>query len=211
LIHIDIYEKITFNYREHISKLLNFPFLPVHRLSFILDIPSIHRNIKTCLDKQCINGKCRSYFNKQINETFCQCKKGSTGKFCTIKHDCNCSSDSICIGKLANDRSLCVCPLNKMGPRCFIDNTAWQSNENEICLNVGQCIPLDEYGTSNNKFICICRRDFSGDKCEIVGTTLIMSFDKDPVLFSSIRIHLIQAQQNDFPVRTTTVKPIPAG
>ncbi len=39
LIHIDIYEKISLNYRGSLLFPIPFPFLPVHRLSIIVDIP----------------------------------------------------------------------------------------------------------------------------------------------------------------------------
>jgi hypothetical protein len=210
-IHIDIYEKMTLNYRGSIIKPLNFSFLPVHRLAFILDIPHIRDGTESCSDKQCVNGKCRRYFNDANKKTFCQCKTGWSGKSCTIKHRCNCSFDSVCIGKLFNNRSLCVCPLNKMGPRCLIDNTICETNSNNTCLNSGVCVPLDEYGTLNNKSACICPKRFTGDKCEINGTTLNVLFDTDFVLPSSVFIHFIQIRQNSFPVRSTTFKTIPIG
>ena len=85
-IHIDIYEKITLNYRGSFIKPLNFSFLPVHRLAFQLDIPRIFDDIENCSDHQCINGKCRKYFNDPNNRTFCQCEKGWSGRYCTIQY-----------------------------------------------------------------------------------------------------------------------------
>ena len=72
-IHIDIYEKITLNYRASFIKTLNFPFLPVHRLAYILDIPPAMITM-IVLDDECINGKCIKYYNDPTNRTFCQCK-----------------------------------------------------------------------------------------------------------------------------------------
>jgi hypothetical protein len=121
-IHIDIYERKSLIYRGSTIKTILFPFLPVYRLAFILDVPSIYDEPEICLDNQCINGKCRRYFNDPDHRTFCQCNSGWSGRYCNIPHDCTCSSDSLCVGKLANNRSICVCPLNKMGSRCLINN-----------------------------------------------------------------------------------------
>ena len=137
---------------------MNYTFLPVHRVVFQLNIPNI--SIESCSDQQCINGKCIKYFNDTNNRTFCQCKKGWSGEYCTIKHTCLCSSKSLCIGKLANNRSLCICPLNKMGPRCLIDNQICQTKKNQVCYNDGECIPTDEYEISKYKFTCICQERF---------------------------------------------------
>ncbi len=98
-----------------------------------------------------------------------------------------------------------------MGPRCLIDNTVCQNNINTTCFDNSECIPLDEYGISTRKLICICLRGFTGDQCEIVRTKLIMSFDKTIILPSSIRIHFIEVKLNSPPGRTTTFKTTPLG
>ena len=41
-IHIDIYEKLTLNHRTSFIKSIHFPFLPVHRLVYLLYIPPIN-------------------------------------------------------------------------------------------------------------------------------------------------------------------------
>jgi hypothetical protein len=207
-IHIDIYEKITLNYRASIIKSLNFSFLPVQRLALYLDIPHIPDETNNCLDDQCMNGKCIKYSHNNNNKTFCQCNSGWSGRYCTIQYNCTCSFNSLCIGKLANNRSLCICPLNKMGPRCLINNIIC---ENNTCLNGGECIPVDEYEISTKKFTCICKGGFTGDRCEIDRIKLIISFDKNIDLSSSIRVHFIEVKDDDTPVRTTTVKRSPFG
>ncbi|CAF4328046.1 unnamed protein product, partial [Adineta steineri] len=147
-IHIDFYDKLTLDYHGSIIKSVNYSFLPVQRLAFHLEFPYNYENIFNCLDKQCINGKCIKYFHEPNNKTFCQCNEGWSGQYCTIKHTCLCSSQSLCIGKLANNQSLCVCPLNKMGSQCLIDNQLCQSNQ--ICHYRGRCILIDEYETPEN-------------------------------------------------------------
>jgi hypothetical protein len=74
--------------------------------------------------------------------SFCQCDRGWSGQNCTIPYNCTCSSDSLCIGVLANNRSICVCPINKWGSRCLLEDQVCQSNKNETCRNGGQCIYL---------------------------------------------------------------------
>ena len=205
-IHIDVYEQITLNYRASFIKSVNYSFLPVHRLVFQFDIPYSPDNIQTCSNKQCINGKCIKYFNDPNKKYFCQCYKGWSGKSCTIKYTCSCSSQSLCLGKLANNRSLCVCPLNKMGPRCLINDPICQ---NTLCMNGGTCVRSDDYDVSQKKFTCICSKDFFGDRCEMNRTKLILSFEQSLDFYPTIFIHFIEVQTNDFPVRTTTFKRIP--
>ena len=62
-IHIDIYEKISLTYRGSLLFPINFSFLPVHRLAFIVDIPRNNDNIQNCSNNQCIHGKCIKYSN----------------------------------------------------------------------------------------------------------------------------------------------------
>ena len=202
-IHIDIYEKTTLNYRASFIKSIDFPFLPVHRLVYLLYIPPINDQKKDCLDKQCQNGKCIEYAHDPTNQTFCQCDQGWSGQYCTIPYQCQCSSSALCLGKLANNRSLCVCPTYKIGPRCLINNPVCQ---NITCSGNGQCIPLDDYGQSTKKFICICKKGFFGDRCETSLTKLMMLFDQTISLPSVIFIHFIEVKINAEPVRTTTFK-----
>ncbi|CAF3528930.1 unnamed protein product [Rotaria sp. Silwood1] len=208
-IQIDIYEKISLIYRGSLLFPIIFPFLPVHRLVYIVDIPRINEDIQSCSNSQCIRGKCVKYSNNPKNGSFCQCKPGWSGRYCTIQHTCTCSSDSICIDVLANNRSVCVCPINKFGDRCLLVNTICQMDKNFTCQHGGQCIPADEYMISARKFICICPKGYIGDRCEIVDNKIILSFQKSIVLSQSIFIHFIQVINNSAPMRTTTFRTIP--
>jgi hypothetical protein len=176
-IHIDIYEKVSFKYRGSLLFPIHFPFLPVHRLAFIIDIPQSNDNDEKCSHDQCVNGKCMKYSNNH-NVDYCHCKKGWTGRYCTIKYDCSCSSDSLCIGVSADNRSICVCHPNKFGPRCLM-NTVCQINNNSICKNKGQCVPADEYIGYEHTFQCICPIGFTGPRCELVENKLILFLAKD--------------------------------
>ncbi len=211
-IHIDIYEKVSLIYRGSLLFPINFPFLPVHRLSFLVDIPSIDNTIQSCSNDQCVHGKCIRYSNNLQGLTFCQCDQGWSGRYCTIPHSCMCSSDSLCIGVSANNnRSICVCPMNKFGPRCLLTDAVCQDGSYSICQNGGQCISNDNSIISNQKFTCICPKGFTGDRCEIADSQLILSFDKRIVASESILIHFIKVSSNDRPVRSTTFQTIPSG
>ncbi|CAF0809741.1 unnamed protein product [Adineta steineri] len=220
-IHIDIYEKLSLTYRGSLLFPIHYPFLPVHRLVHIAYIPRIvdDTTIQTCSHHhhQCIHGKCINYANNNDyheKKSFCQCHQGWSGKHCTIPYNCTCSSQSLCLGiSAANHRSICICPVNKFGPRCLIDTicqSAHEENNNStICQNNGRCIPTDEYISFKQTFSCICPKGFSGDRCEIEDNQLILSFTKDILLSQSIFIHFIQIIKNAPPIQATTFTTIP--
>ena len=208
-IHIDFYDKQSLIYQTSIIKPLQFSFLPVHRLSFILNIP--RANIDQCVDRQCIHGQCRRYSNDSNNTTFCQCNPGWSGQYCTIPYNCTCSADSLCIGLLANNRSLCVCPLDKMGDRCLLNNTACQSDQQNPCLNGGQCIVTNSYRITDKDFSCICPKNVRGARCELSQAKLIITFDKNIDVPSSIHIHLMHITSVVPHERSTIFKMIPFG
>jgi len=54
-LHIDIYEKQSLIYRTSLLRKINFSFLPVHRLAFIIDIP---QQSTSYLDANCANDSC---------------------------------------------------------------------------------------------------------------------------------------------------------
>ncbi|CAF0987272.1 unnamed protein product, partial [Rotaria sordida] len=129
-IHIDIYEKISFTYQRSFLIPLKYPFLPVHRIAIQLDIPRANDKKENCLDQLCIHGQCIRYSN---DNSFCQCYREWTGKYCNISYRCTCSSDSLCIGISSNNRSICICPLHKWGSQCLLHNTICYSNQNATC------------------------------------------------------------------------------
>ncbi len=65
---------------------VTFPFLPVHRLAFIVDIPRSEEKTQTCSNNQCVHKKCINYSNNPENVAFCQCDQGWSGRYCTIQH-----------------------------------------------------------------------------------------------------------------------------
>ena len=210
-IHIDIYEKASFVYRGSLLFPVLFPFLPVYRLSSIVDIPRNSDATRNCLTNRCKHGQCIKYSNRLQDDSFCRCDEGWSGQHCHIRYVCRCSSDSLCIGLSANNnRSICICPIDKFGPRCLLFDPSCQVNDNSPCENGGQCIPNDDYLVSNRKFTCICRRGFSGDRCQTVDNNITISFSKDIVPSQSILIHFIEVIDiRNKPVRSTTFKTIP--
>ena len=211
-LHIDFYEALSspLTYRGSSLRRLKFPFLPVHRLAFQLGIPRVGLGVDRCSTQSCEHGRCIRYSSDPSNSTFCQCDSGWSGRHCTFRHTCTCSEDSLCIGILASNRPLCVCPVEKMGSRCLFDNSACLATDrNATCRNGGRCVPIDEYGASSTKSICICPRGFSGDRCEISETKLIISFNPDVLVSSSMRIHYIEVNRGAPPTRSTSFKAMP--
>ncbi|CAF1417530.1 unnamed protein product [Adineta steineri] len=204
-IHIDIYEKISLKYRASLFFPIQFLFLPVNRLSLLIDIPNRDIIMESCSISLCINGRCIKYFNDK-QKRFCHCDTGWSGRYCTIQHSSICSSDSLDIGiSSSTDQSICVCPIYKFGSRCLLNNMICQ---NLTCQNGGLCIPMDEYMLSKKRFICICRKDYFGERCELEDNKIILSFEKSIIVPQSIFIHFIEVMNRDRPVRLTTLQTI---
>ena len=132
-LHIDIYEKFSFAYRGSWLIPLTFPFLPVHRVAIQLHIPHSSAPIQHCSNDQCVHGQCIQYLDDLRGNTFCQCNRGWSGQYCTISDICTCSFDSLCLGHTVHNRSICVCPMNKFGSRCLLDNPVCRLDKNMTC------------------------------------------------------------------------------
>ena len=206
-IKIDIYEKISLDYRGSLLIPVQFSFLPVHRLSFLVDIPSDNTENEPCSIDECHHGTCFRYSHNRNNLTFCQCHRGWSGRSCTIRHTCQCASDAVCLGIDANNQPVCVCPLHRFGPRCYLRHTSC-SLTNETCQNNGQCIPNDELSPSNAQWTCICPRGYIGRYCEIIENQIVLSFARDILSSQSVFIHFIQSLNIDSPRRATTLHTI---
>ncbi|CAF1167926.1 unnamed protein product [Adineta steineri] len=208
-IHIDIYEKISFIYRGSLFVPLNYPFLPVHRVAVQLTIPRISDSKEICSDQKCIHGRCVKYSNNAKEPGFCLCDRDWSGKYCTIPYTCTCSSDSLCIGRSANNRSICICPLNKRGSLCLLSSKICHSDQNTTCNNNGQCVSVNENIATNKSFICMCSKGFSGERCEEIDSKIIISFHKDIILPPLVLVHFIRVFPDAPPENGSTFKIIP--
>ena len=207
-IRVDIYEKLTLYHRGSLLYPIEFSFLPVHRLGFVIEIPSNNTKMVNCKNKQCQHGRCMKYWNQPNDLTFCQCDRGWRGKYCQIPYDCDCSSDALCFDVLSNNRSICLCPKNRLGTRCLISSTICERSIETPCFNGGECIVTEDYDGLNGQFICLCKQGFSGKNCKLVDNKLILSFDQEIDLSQSIFIHYIHLS-SDSVERSTTFKSIP--
>ena len=212
-LHIDFYDRILMEYHSSILLPIKYKFLPVHRLVFVIEIPkTVQQNHRICSNKICgHHGKCIRYANQPDGTNFCLCNRGWSGQTCQIQHPSACSSNSISIGITAQNRSICVCPMHRFGPRCLITNTVCQSNNNNnssVCNQRGVCLPNDDSMSYNKTFTCICSNGYHGDRCEFSDENVTLVFHKDMILSSNIFIHFIQVQQNEDPLRSTSFRTV---
>ena len=180
-LRIDVYDKTQMSYQRSMHYPIRYSFLPVHRLALQIDVPTqeLIRRSEDC-PSTCSHGQCWRYAND--NQYFCRCFAGYSGERCTIKHQCHCSSDSTCLGAIGN-RSICLCPLNKFGLRCYLKNNVCRSNP---CQHASQCIATDQ------SFFCICTEGFTGLLCEHRGTKVEFVFAKNIHIPPAVFVHFIQ-------------------
>jgi len=204
-IHIDIYEKLSLIYRGSLLLPVQYTFLPVQRLAFLVDIPRDDISTRICSQTRCIHGRCIRYTNTQSNQTFCQCDRNWSGEHCDIRYDCTCSKDSICVGVTTTNRSICICSQSKFGPQCLLTNRICQ---NHTCQNGGQCIPSDDYMISHPTYICLCPKGYMGSRCEIARNKIILSFNQTMTFPSLIFIHFIDNFYSNTLIRASTFRTI---
>jgi hypothetical protein len=203
-IRIDVFDKNTMHYRASFQFPIKMSFLPVYRISTILSIPLQYNKVPLhrC-SEGCVHGECVQYINTQ--RSFCRCIPGWSGLSCQTQEKCNCASDSICLGfSHLNRRSVCVCPLDKFGPRCLLNQTACHPNS---CLNGAMCVPADVRLGSFN-YTCVCKQGYTGILCEHEESRIKISFGDDVGIPSSSFVHFITVIPNASPLRATTVKKI---
>ncbi|CAF2682004.1 unnamed protein product [Rotaria sp. Silwood2] len=111
------------SYHEQIIWYLSIPcqFLPINRIATQLFIQNTTMILPLCPLFCGEHGRCVEYINKKLLY-FCQCNEGYSGSHCTIKDNCSCSSDSYCLRS-----SICVCPMNKFGSRCYLESLICQT------------------------------------------------------------------------------------
>ncbi|CAF1497303.1 unnamed protein product [Adineta steineri] len=200
-IRIDIYEKSTLiNYYGSWNLSIPFPFLPVNRISTQLRIPSEKSQLSINCSIQCgNNGKCYRYINS--TKEFCYCDQGYSGRFCNMTYQHSCSS-----GSTALNTSICLCPLNKFGSKCYLQHKYCQSNKTS-CQNNGKCIPYN-YHTNYDNFICLCPENFMGSHCEYQSNRININFKNDSIP-SLVFAHYIISHDDKRHERILRFKKIP--
>ncbi|CAF1489157.1 unnamed protein product [Adineta ricciae] len=203
-VQIHGFNKMTMSYRASWIYPIQFSFLPAYRLSVKLFIPfSNSLPLRTCALK-CNHGQCYSYVNNQ-SMTYCLCQPGWSGLECTNQSICKCAPNSLCV-----DRSICVCPFNRYGPRCYLHHYLC---DRKTCMNGGQCVPDDERHKTLGKdhTICICTPEYHGKRCELQRTKpteIHISFDKKITIPTSLFVHFIYQKLQKELVQHSIVKKI---
>ncbi|CAF4273042.1 unnamed protein product, partial [Rotaria magnacalcarata] len=200
-VQIDAYNHLTLNYRASWIFPLQFPFLPVHRLAVVLEVPfSNTKPTRRCLP-ECMHGRCISYVN-DLSSTYCRCESGWTGIQCNIEYKCNCAPQSLCVSN-----SICLCSHGRFGPHCHLSQTSCQPNS---CMNSGQCVYVDTGHGSAEKYkaICVCSEEYAGDRCEKrrKQSWIDISFHSQLNIPSSLSVHLIAVRNDKKHNRTSLMK-----
>jgi hypothetical protein len=169
-VRIDIFEKNAITYVGSWHFPITFLFLPVNRLSIALNLSNHLLQYSFNCSKNCINGECVKYVNKQ--NYFCRCFPKWSGIQCDVPVDCQtCSNKSICIGS-SNNQSICICPIDRYGRQCLFTSKC----PINACQNNGQCVPAD-ISIPGNNYTCICSDRFFGQNCEYRKAKLDVSLD----------------------------------
>ena len=101
-------------------------------------------------------------------------------------------------------------PVDRFGRRCLLRRTICQADSNHTCFNGAQCIPIDGDEIYSKTFTCICRKGFTGERCELVDKPISLSFHRDINLGQSILLHFIRAFDHAPPENGSAYKLIPA-
>ncbi|CAF1181363.1 unnamed protein product [Adineta steineri] len=204
-VRIDSYNRIDPTHYASWLLPIKFPFLPVYRIAFHLTLPMKQSVMVRECPMSCVHGYCTKYINQLEQSYYCQCYSGWSGSRCTVLLNCNCSNGSFCVGVTRN-RAICVCPLRKLGPRCFLQSVCYT----DTCKNGGVCVPTDERISSHPSFTCMCSKGFWGFNCELKETKIVISFSKEIDIPQSIIVHFITVNKKADPTRITTLKKVPS-
>ena len=194
-VRLDVFDRHSLNHRASWLFPIKFSFLPVHRLAIQITIPT--HAMEVCSYDCGINGQCGKYQN--MEKHFCRCNRNWHGSVCNIPYTCNCSPGSVCISP-----SICLCPIEKFGPRCYINRNICRSDS---CMNNGTCVSSD-IDISEDSITCICPDGISGSRCQFIDTQIHISFQGIPIL-PYILIHFIEVfdrNQSKPHIRTTSFK-----
>lgn len=197
-IRVDSFDLISFVYLASWHLKISFLFLPVNRVTAVLNVPSHKASNPSNCPLICKKGVCTKYTD--ADQFFCRCHTGWSGAHCHIPENCkDCSADSICVGSVAN-RSICVCPRTKFGSRCLLTYTC----PSDTCKNNGSCI-VTHVSFSEQSFICICSQQFYGDRCEKSKTEVKIFFEGMEIT-SHLVIYIITAVNQQKPTQKVMLK-----
>ena len=138
-----------------------FNFLPVNRMSKHLVLPD-----PTLLPKSL-----ETTINKNSSNT--------------------CSEVALYLGHdIDRDRDICICPLNRIGSRCFIP---LDQCTNKSCNGHGKCMHYDERIIRyTHKVFCICDKGWHGTYCQSATSRINILFNRN-VPFPLSKIAFIHA------------------
>lgn len=152
---------------------------------------------KTC-SLVCGHGHCLKYVNS--DNVFCQYEEGWPSSYCSIKHECKCSSKSLCI-----QPSICVCPIGIYGLRCYLMASPCQPGK---CQYGGSCAPNDGH-VSEWHYTCICPTGYSGDVCQTADSRIDISFQSNVKISPlSPLVRFITVRAGPAPIRASMLRRI---
>lgn len=200
-VRIDAYNSRDLSH--HATWYLDIPlqFLPVNRISTQLNMPA--RAARTFLTASiCVHGRQVKIENSD-RIALCLCDAGWSGRRCDIEQRCDCSTESRCVGEKINNRSICICPLQKLGRRCHLQISSCSGNP---CQNGGACVPSDQRISMTN-FTCICNEGYFGTYCEHAKRKVQISFTDGLSIPVAIIAHFISVPDKSIPpIRITSFK-----
>ena len=201
-VRIDAFSRDSLVHRATWLYPIRFDFLPVHRMAFHVYIPRVRAKHACAL--KCNHGRC---IHAQNNGTVsvCQCDDGWWGERCEKALKCDCGPRSRCLG-LVNNRSICLCSMERFGPRCYLTRTVCAS---QPCQNDGQCVSNNFERRAMLEFTCLCKEGYSGDRCQIVNTRVEISFHSSIRIPPSILVHFISMDNGTDPLCITALTKIP--
>ena len=171
-VKIDVFDQITFARLGSWRYPIPFLFLPVNPMVLVIHIPTQpfptpHRCPLSCGT----HGRCMKYLNTE--EFFCRCDSTWTGKRCDqVVYCADCASNSLCLGSIRNQTTICLCAMNIFGPRCLLEGSC----PNSQCHNGGTCMMNHLYEDSES-YDCVCTEEFSSiNFCERRKETVTISF-----------------------------------
>ncbi|UJR12882.1 hypothetical protein I4U23_017056 [Adineta vaga] len=157
---------------------LHFSFLPVQRLAVQIVIPSLTAIIQENICSLDCNkhGSCIvANINTRKKTFLCRCDPGYYGIYCQYTQNlsmaCSCAPNSLCIRNYPT--SICICPLGRGGPKCWIKTDHCQGVNN--CQNGGQCTTYDERQRWHAS-TCVCPEDYRGPLCELPLQKFLITF-----------------------------------